>query len=288
MIDALTPLVGMTDDSLARRITILVDADQVSLPPLPQVVLKARELLTSDNTNARALATLLSQDGAIVASLLRLANSAAFGGLGRVDNLNSAIQRIGQRQIAAIVMGLGLKDQYRTNNAAKARVLEVLWNHAVTSAFAARAIAARAGINPERAFLAGLLHDCGKVLVLAALDVLHERGHVARLSVGAVHELMRALHCPLGHRVLTAWRLPADVADVALKHHDRTGAQDGLVLAVQAANLITRRLGFHLEPDATISVVEDPVIEELGLSDLQVATLMVEMEIHLDEMRQLF
>ncbi|MCC6773378.1 MAG: HDOD domain-containing protein [Gemmatimonadaceae bacterium] len=281
-------VVESTDASLASRITELVDADEVSLPPLPQVVIKARELLSSESANAKALGTLLSQDSAIVTSLMRLANSAAFGGLGRVDSLNTAIQRIGQRQIGAIVMGLGLKDHYKTNNPAKAQVLEVLWNHSVTSAFAARAIAARTGMDPERAFLAGLLHDCGKVLVLSALDLLHARKEVSTLSVATVHELMRALHCELGHRVLEAWKLPSDVAQVALLHHERTLLDHGLVLPVKAANLITRRLGFHLEPDPTLSIIEDPVIEELGLTDLQVATLMVEMELHLEEMRQLF
>jgi putative nucleotidyltransferase with HDIG domain len=281
-------IVATTRESLATRITQLVDADKVSLPPLPKVVLKARELLESANANAKTLGELLSQDGAIVAALMRLANSAAFGGLGRADNLHSAIQRIGQRQIGAIVMGLGLKDQYRPTNAAKARVLEVLWNHAVTSAFAARSIAARIGIDPERAFLAGLLHDCGKVLVLSALEQLRDRRDVATLSVGAVHELMQALHCELGHRVLKEWKLPDDVAEVARVHHDRTMSDDGLVLTVQVANLITRKLGFHLKPDPTLSVVENPIVAELGMTDMQVATLMVEMELHLEEMRRLF
>mgnify|MGYP003386488163 CR=1 FL=1 len=98
MNSALPHVVEATSASLASRIIELVDADEVSLPPLPQVVVKARELLSSESANAKALGTLLSQDSAIVTSLMRLANSAAFGGLGRVDSLNTAIQRIGQRQ----------------------------------------------------------------------------------------------------------------------------------------------------------------------------------------------
>ena len=280
--------VQVTEGSIAGRITELVASDTVQLPPLPQVVLRARELLSSESSSAKALGTLLEQDGAIVASLMRLANSAAFGGMGRIDNLNTAIQRIGQRQVGAIVMGLGLKDHFRHDHPAKAKILEVLWDHSVTSAFAARAIAGRVGLDPERAFLAGLLHDCGKVLVLSALDAIEEEGDGPALSNEAVRELMNGLHCELGHRVLQAWKLPDDVAQVALKHHQRACAGEELLLAVQAANLITRRLGFHLEPDPNLSVVDDAVVEELGMSDMQVATLMVDMESHLAEMKQLF
>ncbi|MEO7962607.1 MAG: HDOD domain-containing protein, partial [Gemmatimonadaceae bacterium] len=162
--------VQMTESSLASRIAELVEEDGVQLPSLPAVVVKARELLSSENLNARALSHLLEQDAAIVAALMRLANSAAFGGLGRVDNLNTAIQRIGLRQLSPIITGLGLKGAFRHPQPEKARILEVLWNHSVTTAFAARAIASRVRVDSERAFLAGLLHDCGKVLVLSVLD----------------------------------------------------------------------------------------------------------------------
>ncbi|MEO7966274.1 MAG: HDOD domain-containing protein [Gemmatimonadaceae bacterium] len=265
-----------------------MEEDSVQLPSLPAVVVKARELLSSENLNARALSNLLEQDAAIVAALMRLANSAAFGGLGRVDNLKTAIQRIGHCQLAPIITGLGLKGAFRHPQPEKARILEVLWNHSVTTAFAARAIASRVRIDPERAFLAGLLHDCGKVLVLSVLDALEAKGEAVGVTDETRRELMSALHCRLGHRVLVSWNLPDDVASVALRHHEKAGPGDGLLLVVQAANLITRRLGFHPEPDPNLRVVTDPSIEELGMTDMQVATLMIDMEDHLAEMQRLF
>lgn len=280
--------VQTTEQSLASRITELVLTDQVQLPPLPQVVLKARDLLASEHFNMRALGSLLVDDAGIAAALMRLANSAAFGGMGRVDSLSAAIQRIGQSQVSAMITGIGLKSHFQSVNPAKARTLQVLWDHSVTSAFAARAIAGRIGLNAERAFLAGLLHDCGKVLVLTALDAIESSRDTHAVSDETKRELMNALHCELGHRVLVAWKLPDDVAQAALLHHETARAGQDLILTVQAANLITRRLGFHLEPDPTLSVLEDPVIEELGLTDLQVASLMIDMEDHLTEMKQLF
>jgi putative nucleotidyltransferase with HDIG domain len=281
-------VVQTTGSSLAQRITDLIDADEIPLPSLPAVVMKAQQLLASDNASAGALSNLLSQDPAMVAALMRLANSATFGGLGRVESLNSAIQRIGQSQVGAIVTGIGLKDQYQHADPARASVLKVLWTHSVTSAFAAKTIASKIGVNAERAFLAGLLHDCGKVLVLTALDVLKKKGELRAVTPDTVRDLVHALHSLLGHRVLTAWGFPVTVAEAALLHHEPAQSGQDLILLVQAANLITRRLGYHLQPDPTISVVGDPVVEELGLTDVQIAALMVDMEMHLEEMQRLF
>ncbi|MCU0646508.1 MAG: HDOD domain-containing protein [Gemmatimonadaceae bacterium] len=274
--------------SLTAQVTELVDAGKVKLPLLPQVVLKAQQLLATDRASAGALAALLEQDPAMTMALIRLANSATFGGLGRVDSLNGAIQRIGLSQVGALITGLGVKAQFAHPDAARAKVLHVLWTHSITTAFAAKAIAKKIGVNPERAFLAGLLHDCGKVLVLSALDALIRQRVVRAVTPEATRDVIVALHAMLGHRMLTQWALPADVASAALLHHEPAGAGQDLLLCVQAANLITRRLGFHPEPDPTMTVVGDPVITELGLTDVQVATMMVDLEIHLEEMQRLF
>ena len=280
--------VQQTGSSLASQIQELVEADEVQLPPLPEVAIKVQEILSSDNADTRELDRLLSQDPAIVAALLRLANSAAFGGLRRVEGLGMAIQRIGMRQVGALVTGLSLKGHFGGGTGIKKELLEVLWDHSVTSAFAARAIARQVGFDPEKAFLAGLLHDCGKVLVLTAVAHLEAGGQDISPTRELFIELMDELHADLGFKVLTEWKLPEDIAEVALHHEEAVEGGDDLILSVQAANLITRKLGFHLDPDETTSVVDDPVMEGLGLDDLAVATLMVDMEDHLLEMKQLF
>ena len=280
--------VPQSDGSLASGIRDLVEADEVQLPPLPEVAIRVQELLSSDQADTRELDDLLSQDPAIVAALLRLANSAAFGGLRRVEALSMAIQRIGLRQVGALVTGLSLKGHFEMGSGIKKELLEVLWDHSVTTAFAARAIARQVGFDSEKAFLAGLLHDCGKVLVLTAVDRLQERGEEIVPTRELLIELMDQLHAELGYRVLTDWKLPEEIADVALNHDQEEPGAGELVLCVQAANLITQKLGFHLDPDPSLSIVEDPVLEDLGLDDLTVATLMVDMEDHLMEMKRLF
>jgi len=280
--------VETTDASLAAHITALVEQDQVALPPLPEVAMRVQEVLNSDSINMRELGSLLTRDPAIVAALLRLANSAAFGGLGRIEKLPAAVQRIGLKQVGAIVTALGLKGQFEHPSPDKQALLGILWDHSVTCAFAARSIARKVGASQERAFLAGLLHDCGKVLVLTAMDRLEQDGIASAAPRELLIELMSALHEELGQRVLLSWNLSEELAAVARSHHEFSEDADMLLLCVQAANLITRKLGFHLEPDEDISLVGHPVIEDLGLDDLTIATMMIDMEDHLTEMKAMF
>jgi HD-like signal output (HDOD) protein len=285
----MTGVVEQSSRSLASRVRALVEADDVQLPPLPEVATRVQQILSSDSADMQELDRLLSQDPAIVAALLRLANSAVFGGLRRVEDLSMAIQRIGFRQLGAIVTGLSVKAHFSQGSGVKKELLAVLWDHSVTSGFAARAIAMLVGAESEKAFLAGLLHDSGKVLVLTAVNKLEEHGFAEAPTRDVLIELMDELHAELGYRVLTEWNLPGDVASIAKMHEDEEPANnDQLLSCVMAANLITRKLGFHLEPDPEMSVIEHPVIESLGLDDITVATMMVEMEDHLLEMKQLF
>jgi HD-like signal output (HDOD) protein len=102
----MTRTVELTGTSLATRIMELVEDSRVQLQPLPEVAIRAQELVSDRQASVRHLGDLLSEDPAIVAALLRLANSPVFGGLGRIDTLTAAVQRIGVRQVAVIVTGV--------------------------------------------------------------------------------------------------------------------------------------------------------------------------------------
>jgi HD-like signal output (HDOD) protein len=71
----------------------------------------------------------------------------------------------------------------------------------------------------EQAFLAGLLHDVGKLLVLKGVDQVQRDEPTLEITEPLLAELMRTLHTELGHQVLVGWRLPETVCQAALRHH---------------------------------------------------------------------
>lgn len=283
-----TQNLAQSEASLASMISASVLGGRVELPAMPEVALKARELLAAEHLNLRELDELLTADPAIAAALLRLANSAHFGGMGRVKTINMAVQRIGMQEVGAIVTGLALKGQFDHPDPLKKQLLEVLWDHSITTAFAARKIAKEVGIDPEQAFLGGLLHDCGKVIVLSAIDGLEGGALEVAPTRDVVVELMSQLHLNFGHHLLSTWNIESELAEIARNHEVRQTEATDLLLSVQAANLVTKKLGFHLEPDPDLILTEHMIIEDLGLADITLAELMIDMEDHLAEMKGLF
>ena len=257
---------------------------KVSLLPLPRVSRRLLSLLEDrDRADSRLIADLVRTDSVITSALLRMANSAFFGGLERITDLSQAISRIGLNRVGSMVTTLVHKGQFRTDEPARREFVERLWDHAVAAALAARRLAVLAGADPEESYLAGLLHDIGKLLALKAADHLAEANSDFEITAESVDEVLEAVHPELGFSVLTQWRLPDSICKAVLSHHDESpGIREGLVLRVQAADAISRKLGAHPRPAPDLVLEEVGAVERLDLTDLELATLLVDLE---DEIR---
>lgn len=274
--------------SLAVRIQDAVARGDVALPPLPEVATRLMQLLQNEQTVDLATASaLIANDPAIAASILRLANSASFGGLRAVEEIEQAVARLGLRQVSSLVAAIAHKGNFQGEPPVKQRLLHVLWDHAVAAGMIARRLAAQTGDDRAEAFLAGLLHDVGKLLVLESVEYLEQSSGEPVTKV-VVDELMGMLHTRLGHDVLVSWKLPQSIARVALHHHDENPPPDDLLLLrVQAANAISRKLGKHTHPDPDLDLLENRAIECLQVSDLELASLMVDVEDEIAQLRSL-
>jgi HD-like signal output (HDOD) protein len=281
--------VGGSDRPIADRLLEAVAKGKAALPPLPELGTRLRDMIADEGAGAPEVARLVGQDPAIAASLLRAANSAAFGGLRRISELDQAVARLGLKQVCSIVTVLLHKGMFASSSPERDFLFRTLWEHAVATSLGARHLAAKDGADPESALLAGLLHDTGKLLVLRGVDYLESSRQIPPAGPALLAELMEVLHTSLGYRVLKEWRIPEPICQVALHHHDAdlSGA-DGLLLRVMAANAISRKLGAHPDPNPELRLQEVPAIERLGLGDLELATIQVDLEDALEQARELF
>ncbi len=286
MTEAVTPTVS----SLSDRIRGMVEAGEISLPPIPELALRLTQLLGQEDVDAKRIAALISRDPALSGEILRIANSAAFGGLRQVGDLNQAIARLGFKQVGSVVTALLMKGHFQGGELkTKQDFQHILWDHSVATAFAARRLAPRIDADPDEAFLAGLLHDCGQLLILRGADLLESDGLGVTATRDVLLELIEALHCELGFNTLTKWNLPESICRTALVDRQEVDEDsDPLLVCVQAANLVTQKFGMHLRPDADLDLLQEAAIDLLGVPDIELATLMVEMEDELIEVRKLF
>ncbi len=280
---------GLETVPLTEQVQAILAEGEVTLPPFPKVGARLLELLKDeDRADATAIATLVQTDPAITATILRLANSAAFGGLSPIKDLRQAVSRLGLRRVHSLVTTLVLRDGFKASGRRGRRVEQALWDHSVAVALAARRLVGAGGGDPEETYLAGLLHDVGKLLVLEAVDHIERRQPGLELTADVFDELMAVLHPRLGHDILRQWRLPEPICRAALRHHepDLDGGEI-LVVRVQAANALARKLEDDQGRAATCPCEEDPAIQRLNLTDMELACLLVDLEDEVARIREL-
>jgi putative nucleotidyltransferase with HDIG domain len=262
---------------------------RISIPPLPELVNRLQTILNDEaRTSAKRIANLICTEPAVAANILKLANSAAFGGLQRISDLPQAIARLGFRQVASVVTTLVHRGHFDSRDPLKAQVLRILWGHAVATALASKHLAQLTGAEPEESYVAGLLHDTGKLLVLKAVDHLQKADKASQITPALLSELMDVLHTELGHETLRSWNLPEPICDVALRHHDQSlELSESLIIRVQAADAISRKIGEHLDPKPELDLLGLLPVEQMNLSDVELASLLVDLEDEIAEVKGL-
>ena len=273
--------------SVADTLRSLVQRGEVQLPAVPDVTAKLLELIADeDRADAHNAARIIATEPAIAASVLRLANSVAFGGLKQVLELSEAVGRIGMRQVGSLATTIAIQGAFDSKNPLRRERLTTLWNFAITAAVTTRQLSLGV-VDPEHAYLAGLLHDIGKPLILKLLDQA-EKKLLDPLTPAAVEELMETLHTELGHKLLISWRIPEPVSDTARSHHNPRIPEGAVLLAlVQAGDVIAGHLVLPREAREEQQLSEHPAIQRLGLSGIELASLIVDIESRLTILRQI-
>jgi putative nucleotidyltransferase with HDIG domain len=268
-------------ESLAALVEAEIREGRVELPVLPEAAARVRAIIANDG-GAPQIVAVIEREPALAAAVLRYANSVAYAGLREITNLQQAVMRLGFGAVERTVLALSAKNAFSATDKRDEHVYRKLWNHSVTTALAARRLAPRSpAFSSETVFLAGLLHDIGKLVVMrTAVAMRHRDPEHCSFSQDTLIEFFDALHCKVGEVLCDAWNIPAEIRDVISRHHDEhlAGAQDLLVATVQVANLMSRKIGASLKPDPNVSILGSPAASMLRLDDVRIATLLVEIE----------
>lgn len=194
------------------------------LRPLPQAVMALQAVLQDEGASVADCAARIRQDPALTARLLRLANSAFYGAAGRVGSIGDAVRVLGLRTVAGVLTAATLHDTLRVDQCPEFD-FGIYWRHAMASAVIARELASLARHDADEAFLAGLMHDVG-VLVLAAYEPTRATAvlSLARERQMAVEQaesqLLGVAHPLVGGLVAQRWRFPASIVEAIERHHE--------------------------------------------------------------------
>lgn len=273
-----------TGESLAERIDECMRSGKVALPVCDPVAMRVYRAVRKGDLGAAELAQLLATDPVLSSEVLRAANSSFFTGLGEVRRLKDAIVRLGGRQIASLAMAASQKRLYSASAQHFRTRLVSLWRHAHAAAYGSGWLAAKLGQRrlQEEAFLAGLLHDVGKLSLLRALeDLVAADQRLRELPEAVIDEALLHLHAAHGQKLLTMWNIPEVFSRTAARHHDpQFDSSDTTLVIVRLVNKAARQSDPPIqdgrEGDTPLEVTEEA--RALGLGEIQIAELQVALD----------
>lgn len=220
-----------------------VSKGRVELPAFPDVATRVRKALADEHVGTEQVARIVGAEAGLAARLMTLANSAALNRSGKqISELKTAINRIGQNNVRTAAMSFAISQLRRAPELKNImKELEQLWNEATMVAALSHAIASRTqGINADEAMLAGLIHNVGKIYVLARA---HKHPSLFADRV-ALNQVMRDWHANIGKAIVENWGFQPHIAEAVGDHehidrmHGFADITDVLTVATMSAAFV--------------------------------------------------
>jgi len=189
------------------------------IPPMPNVMVKALNIIKSPQTGIAELGKIMQIDQALSTKTLSLVNSAFYGFRQQITSINKALVILGMMKAKNIIMSLALKQMMTAQGSRE------LWEHSIKCAVASEIIAKEYRIiNPDDAFVIGFLHDIGKILLNSKNPLKYskvrysaQQGNVSLVDIEDAQ--FGTNHCVLGALISKKWQLPVILTNCIRYHH---------------------------------------------------------------------
>lgn len=283
--------VASEGDAEDKILSVLGQVDD--LEAFPWVVSRALACLSDSRSNSAELAAILSTDQTIAGRLLGVANSVLNRGSRRFVNVHEAVVRLGYRNVRQLLLVVGLGDAFQRPLPLYGMAGGEIWTHSLATASAARLIAESTGVvSAETAYLAGLLHDAGRLALSRRLNrgTSTAIGEAVRLNgvtyQQAEKQVLGFTHAEAGSVLLRNWGVDDNLISAAAVHHN-TAVDDGpLAWVVHVADVLGV---MALPPSCTLGwiwAVDPNVAKRIGLEKWLKEPSDSDLEATLKEIRQ--
>lgn len=216
------------------------------LPPLPSTVTRVLSITADPESIADDLMHAITPDQTMCATLLKVANSAAFGIPGEVSTLERAVMVLGFEEVKNIVIGKAIFSSFPPLDKTTIQGVGVFWEHAFTCGITAKIIGEHYGLSPGELFICGLIHDVGKLVLLMAYPndypLLQEHSPTNHFqSMGSEATQYGISHDRFGLKLAEHWNLPPQLKSAIGYHHNPTLSEEFCKhpIIVQTADILS-------------------------------------------------
>ncbi len=246
---------------------------------LPQVTSQVLRMVDNPDLSPRQIGALIERDAGLASKLLKTANSAYYGSPGKIKTVSQAISVMGLSTVRSIIISQAYQQMTAVRGASKRFDRVAFWQHSLATAVAARVLAKLKGWrDPEEAFLAGLMHDLGRLVMDRFLPNEFDQTLTLALErtipmIDAEREVLGYTHIEVGELLSEQWNLPSTLRDAIRSHHSAPSyEQCPLGCIVYTANVLAHQVGFALPPPVLYEVAPE-VLESLGVPPAQLEGL---------------
>ncbi len=268
-----------TADALAVQLSFKdiqrkINRGELKLPESPTIVVKLNNIMADPFASASDVAQIVSTSPSLTATIIKIVNSAAFGLPTKVDRISRAVSLLGTRQISALAIGVSVMQAF--SDVARDLIdMTSFLIHSLSCATLTRILAALANMqNTEQLFVAGLLHDVGKLILFKYFPeyakALFRQAHMEN-GQRSVYELENATigknHSRIASHLLTKWKFPISLQDNIVYHHSPSRSNTPKEAAIiQMADMITHGIGFGSSGEHIIPCFDAESWEKVGIS----------------------
>lgn len=253
-----------------------------SIPTLPTIALAVADVIKNPAASVNDVSKMIEEDQALTAMILRIVNSAFYGFPQQIRSINHAIVILGFNKVRSVVLSTTIVRNFRAEDSPFD--VSQLWEHSMTCAIACEVIGRVTRLKcADDAFVAGLLHDIGKVILAnffdaefrRVLETIETRGCLikdAELAVLGVH------HGLYGRWLADHWGFPETLADAVHYHHNPGACKKNRELAsvVHLGDIVARGLGVGSGGDRSMPLVDETAWETLKLDEARLNQIAAE------------
>ncbi len=257
---------------------------QDNLPPMPQIVAEALEVMADPNSGVDDIAKIIETDQSMVSNVLRMVNSAYYSLPSRISSIPQGCVLLGIRVLKEIIIMAGVSKLLEKNLKGYGFASGELWKHSVASALCSKFVAENE--SPEQkndAYIAGLIHDVGKIAldpyVLERMDDFNVflEDETAN-PIEAEKKILGFDHAEIASEICIKWKFPENIALAIRLHHQPSLSQgDKLTYIVHLSDFIAKSCGFGFSGN-TIDHLEEGVLEFLSLKEEDIGHLQLALD----------
>lgn len=257
---------------------------------LPAVAMQIMELAADSQTDVEDLIEAIRSDPGLAMRIMRTVNSSYHGVRQSVSDLKQAVTLLGFQEIRNLALSAFVSPLFRESSGYRNYSREELWNHMVGTGMVAALIAETTRqVNPHEAYLAGLLHDVGLVLIDQYLHAPFCRIIDSLTADSSLCQCERAIlgfdHAELGAYVAAHWKLPQHLSDAIGFHHAiqrYAGPHRKMVAAVALGDSLCHLKGFSPLGLSTAQMPPAELFIELGAGKQRAAAIVAQLDETLD------